>query len=457
MPAFFNYKNVLNFFNRNSSFYIIISLGLFIRIVSLIWLSNFPLVSDALSYHEVAVQLVNNETFIPYWPPGLPYFLSFFYGIFGVNEIISRISMLLFYILLSVFIYLLTKEVSDRKSANFAVFIFTLYPTYIHLSIEPLTQLPVAVYLVAITYLIILMCKNDSFSYSLLVGLLTGIVILTRPSSIFLLIFIPFYIFIKTRKILIALLPIIISLFIISIWILKIYNMNGQFVFINYTNSENIFIGNNPYTPLYKTWWFGSHKPGEVGVPDEYVRMLRQIKSEPEYIQDKLFQKVVIEHILNRPDLFFIRTLNRIRTYFSFDTFSGAMIIKNYKMSKIFGLMVIAIDIIFYFLVMIFFILLIFNFTNLLVKPDYTYIIVGVALIYAFPYWLTFSHPVYHFPTVPLFGILSISLISGFMDKKNDENKFINLFGKKKYVILFTVIFFIYIQIEWFLIMYSQL
>ena len=34
---------------------------------------------------------------------------------------------------------------------------------------------------------------------------------------------------------------------------------------VNEANSVNFFIGNNPYTPLYKTWWFGSHGEGEPG------------------------------------------------------------------------------------------------------------------------------------------------------------------------------------------------
>jgi 4-amino-4-deoxy-L-arabinose transferase-like glycosyltransferase len=452
-------KDLAYFLDWKRSIYLIIIFGFILRIFLLLLLSDFPLVDDALEYHKVAIQLLHNDSFYPYWPPGLSYFLSLVYKILGESEIIGRVSMLLFYIIFSLLIYLFVKEISNKKAANLTVLIFSLYPLYIHQSVDTLTHLPVATCLIGIAYLLTLTCKKTSKPLLFLIGLILGAVTLIRPSSMALTLLVPLFIFFKTKRIWISIIPFMISLIIISGWILKAYNMTGQFVMINYASSQNFFFGNNPYTPLYKTWWFGSHNAGGVNVPEEYTKMVQNIRRNPIHVHDKIYRKVAFSHILSRPDLFLIRTMNRARNYFAFDTCTGSFLINKYKISnKLFGLIILGIDAVFYNLIMIGAILFLFNFRSFLMKSDHFSIILGIVIVYAVPYWLSFSHTMYHIPIVPLFGIFASVFISHLIDNsKAFVFEPIILSNKRKYFMWLVLIIFIYIQIELMFVMYSRI
>ncbi len=116
--------------------------------------------------------------------------------------------------------------------------------------------------------------------------------------------------------------------------------MTGRFVFINNANSQNIFYGNNPWTPLYRTWWYGSHKePGDM--PPEFEAAMTQINHGDPRQRDALFVKTAMDHIKARPDLFLLRSVNRVRVFMGFDTFTSAQVARS---NKKLGALVLAID-----------------------------------------------------------------------------------------------------------------
>jgi 4-amino-4-deoxy-L-arabinose transferase-like glycosyltransferase len=451
-------NTIWNFMGFSSTTFALIGAGLLIRTVTLIALAHFPLAGDALSYHNMALQLLRNESFSPYWPPALPYFLSFFYYIFGVSEIIGRASMLLFYLFFSFAIFGLTKEISSTRIANLTVLIFAVFPTYIFHSVETYTQLPTATYLVIAAYLMVLINKKLHCAYPILLGAILALLILTRASSIILLGLIPLYIIIKTRKFSSALIPLLVSFVIVFSWIGKVHQMTGKWVMVNEANSVNFFIGNNPYTPLYKTWWFGSHGEGDPEVPTAYREMLSNIRSNPPQIQDKLFLQAALTHITSRPDLFLIRTANRIRNYFAFDTFTGSALISSYSANKLLGLIVIFLDALFYCAIMALAIRYIFDSHLTSSQFENIVLLLLLAVGYAAPYWVSFSHPTYHFPVVPLFGILASILIEKAIDSKQNKISWSWIpSGNRKYLFFIVSLVFLYTQIEWILVMWSRI
>ena len=302
---------------------VLLGFGLALRIVVLGQLSVYPLRSDGLSYHKMALQLLAREDFSPYWPPGVPYYLALSYRLFGANELVGRTSMLVVYMALAGLLYVLAREVSGRKAANLCLAVFSVYPTFVHQSVEPLTQLPTAACLVAIAYLVIRMCKQPTWRASLLLGFVLGCAALVRASSLLLALGVPAYVLIRTRKTALAITPLAISFAIVSLWLFKAHRMTGHVVIINYANSRNLFLGNNAYTPLYKTWWLGSHAGSEGAVPPEFDAMIEAIRANPPHVQGKLYTRYAMEHVFSRPDLFLVRTASRLRTYFAFDTYTG--------------------------------------------------------------------------------------------------------------------------------------
>src|SRR5262249_3834990 len=138
----------------------------------------------------------------------------------------------------------------------------------------------------------------------------------------------------------------------IAAWEVTAHARTGRWVFINDANSQNLFYGNNPWTPLYRTWWFGSHKAGEPDVPDAYVALHKQIAELPPGQRDRAFTRVAVRHILERPDLFVVRTLARVQVYFAFDSFAGSFLMRRAGGGRALGLAALGLDALAYLFVM---------------------------------------------------------------------------------------------------------
>jgi len=448
---------ILGLFDTSWCLYVIIGAGLLLRLAVLRALSAMPLLSDAAWYHQMALQLLHGEKFSPYWPPGLPYYLSFCYRIFGESEFVARAAMLVFYIILVIIIFSFTKKMANRGAANVAVLIISLYPTFIHQSVEPFTQLPVAVCLLSLVFLATMFDKQKSLTVALVTGLILGAAVLLRASNVVFLIVVPIFYLFRIKRITPALISLLTAMVIISAWLVKAYDMTGRFIPINNANAMNFFLGNNEYTPLYKTWWFGSHKAGEANVPDAFVEVYDSIKAEPETERDRLYTEAAWKHIRSRPVPFVLRTLNRMRVYFAFDTFSGSMLMHDYHLNRFLGLGVIALDAGFYCLIMLSAIFFLIGFRNSFDPVRFTWIAVATVIIYAVPYWISFAHPTYHFPVMPFF-IVFTAIFWEQLGKFPHSFVLESIFSSRwrKYLLAFAILVFCYIQAEWVIVMSSR-
>lgn len=435
------------------SIYAILTLGTLLRLIGLYLVSTLPLQSDPLSYHRMALQLLHKVDIQPFLPPGLSYYLSFFYSLFGESELIGRACMILPYWILSAFLFLLAKKISSRKVANIAVLILSVFPTFVYHSVTPLTQLPMAALLTAIAYFAIRSRQNMSWACSISLGLLLGIGTLIRPSALLLVLFLPLYFIITKRRFLLSSVIAISAILLISLWIFKVHKMTGEFVMVNHANSMNFFLGNNRWTPTYKTWFLGSHSS-----EDEAFKALRgEIKKNPLPVQDQLYMQYAISYILSRPDLFLLRTLNRVRVYFAFDTYTGSVLMKGYDIDKRIGLGIIMIDAIFYFSIVSLAILFLFLPSCMFGNRSAINITIAIIIIYSLPYWIAFSHPTYHFPIVPILGILAVTSGTSLWSGPRVVWKHIASSKRRKYFALIGMILFVYIQIEWIVMMYSRI
>jgi 4-amino-4-deoxy-L-arabinose transferase-like glycosyltransferase len=434
-------------------------LGMLLRVLALLKLSGLPLASDALSYHMMALQLERGESFASYWPPGLPLYLASIYRIFGGTELAGRASMLLFFLLFSLGIYLLVRKLCSKTAANIAVLIFSIYPAHVHHSIEPLTQLPIATYLVWVAYVSIRLSeKTGRRGRAAFLGAILGLLVLTRASSFLLALVVPAYLLLRTREVRMALIPLAVSGVIVFGWVLKSHEMTGRWIFVNEANSLNFFFGNNPYTPLYKTWWLGSHDEEDSGAPAAYTEILESIRCKPPEVRDRLYLEEALTHIAHRPDLFLVRTANRVRCYFAFDTYTGGYLIKQYSVDKKAGMLILMLDAFFYCAVMVAAMVGLFGFSRGSPSAGNTLLLLLLAGCYALPYWLSFAHPTYHFPVVPLFGVLASCLAGSVMSPRQaGARRPWSISAKRKYVLIAVLLAFAYIQIEWAWVMRTRI
>ena len=224
-------------------------------------------------------------------------------------------------------------------------------------------------------------------------------------------------------------------LLVISPWLWKAHSMTGDIVPINYANAMNIYLGNHAQTPLYKSWWYGSHDGDE-----KFEVQRRKLLALPGVERNQACTSLALTEIKEQPGDFIVRTLSRVRTFFAFDTFAGATFLRQYKVPKALGWIVLFLDAFAYCTLGILALL-----SLVLYAKRWIFALFGVILLlFALPYFLSFSHPTYHFALLPLMAIVAgIPLSLGY----SKINYFQNIFRNKKLII--GIILFCIIQIEW--------
>ena len=169
-----------------------------------------------------------------YWPPALPYYLSVWHIIFGSSELISRVAMLPLFLVFSFFLYRLSNIYFNRRAGNISLLIYALYPTAILHSLEPLTQLPMALGLLAMLYFSTVSASKFKQIAMMALGLTLGINILIRASSALLIPIAIRAIYIKQKSLWNLFIPLIIPALIVSLWLLKAYNFTGLWTYLRY-------------------------------------------------------------------------------------------------------------------------------------------------------------------------------------------------------------------------------
>lgn len=431
-------ENLVRFLSRREAPWIMVGLGLALRLATFFTPANAPLYGDALDYFHTAQQLLKGEAFEPDWPPGLPFYLSGVMALLGDQEWIAKIAMLPLYLICSLAVYGLILRFSDRCAASIALLALAVMPTFILVSVMPLTQLPTALLLAVLVLLVESCLLKPSMGAAFGIGLSLAGLLLVRPSNLLLCLLIPLWLFWRTKRWMVAVLPGALVLTFLSMWTYRAHELTGRLIFINNANSQNLFYGNNPWTPLYRTWWFGSHKKVSEGVPEEFIAEHRRIKSLPQADRDRAFSHAALSHVAERPDLFLVRTFARVRTFLVFDTFTAAQFAKRGE-SPWPAAALLALDACMYLNILFGAILLGLG----SIDRGRGRILIGVSFAYAFPYFLLFSHPTYHVPLLPLWAVLSSAAASEWLQHR--------LKLKPSRVLGAVLLFAVLIQAEWLL------
>src|SRR6185437_1777439 len=106
--------------------------------------------------------------------------------------------------------------------------------------------------------------------------------------------------------------------------------------------------------------------------------------------------------------------------------------------------------------IMVLAIIFCFNLPSFRNQTDAVIPIMGVALIYAAPCWLTWSQPRYAFPVIPLIAVFSFVLLDAFL-KRSWRQVLAPVLrsSARRRGMVFTLAFFFCIQIEWIVLILS--
>lgn len=418
----------MKFFRKYPLLFLIVG-GLLIRFLYAYIFPDLLLEGDAGYYTMHAHDILEGNDFKPEWPPGLSYWLAGFAFVFGEYVFSEVLAMLMVYVLFSWFLYKALCLFFAETYALAGVCFFSLSPTFIHHSVAPLTQLPIACCLVGILYFLIK--KREGWK----IGLFMAVAILTRAGSLALLPVVLAYLFYQKRY---RALPGLIAVLLILIgsWQYKSYQMTDRWVWINDFNSYNFFVGNNESTPDYKTWWLGSHEEREAPEFNAYYVIVDSVKTLPAEQQSEAYSSLSWKYIHENPGTFIYRSFNRLRTFYAFDTYTGASL---YTHHKALGMCVLVVDAGMFIMLVLSFLL------GWGANPKFPFHIQGLLLLlvlaYTLPYLLAFSHPTYHLPIMPLLMFFALQLKPSF--------SVISAWKESPQYFRLLIGFFLFIQIEW--------
>lgn len=425
----------------------VVLLGFLVRFIAIAMLAAVPFEEDAGNYFQMALTLARGVRFEPEWPPGVAYMLLPFVKVLGEAEIVARFVMVGLHGVFAFLLYKVVTRIVSRRAAVLALGLLAIAPTFAFVSVTPMTQLPTATLLLLIVWLIVELLEKKQLWVAVLLGLAMAGVILVRPSNGLLCVGLGVFLLWRIRSVKVLAPLVLAGTILIAAWTLRAHEACGRWVFVNTANSRNFYYGNNPWTPHYKTWWFGSHKYPDREVPLEFAEDHNRADVIPRAERDKWFSREATNHIKDRPDLFVVRSLSRVRTFFAFDTFAGAQVAK--KANKpLLGFAIIGVDGLIF---LIFFGLTVVRLFRGKLETIEHLISVSIGL-YAVPYFISFSHPTYHFPIVPLLAILGLGAFAPTArgSKAGEGGVIVLPTEQKRRHLLYAALFVVLaIQVEW--------
>jgi hypothetical protein len=387
-----------------STFALVVILSIVVRLVALLLGAHQPLVSDSTDYKNMAELLASGARFLPYWPPGLPLYLAAFLAA-GFGEAVLRTSILTWWLLFCWGTWRLALAIGVKRIAWLVLLVFAIAPAEIHFSIEPMTQMPAAALLLLAISAAARCAQGAGWTEYLLLGGSLGVLSLVRPSVLPLLVVLPALIIVRRRSFAGPAAAVALGCALIFGWMVRAHQLSGLWV-VNTSNGVNLYYGNNPWTPMYRTWYFGSHaKPGSEEILDfpKYAATLERVSALPAEQRSAEYQRLAVSYVKHNPGTFLLRSLNRVRCYWGFDTFTAA------NLRSVPGWMhslfapVLALDALCFLAVAGFAAYWIACAPWSFWRYWDTWLLAGTIFLYSLPYWVTMSHPTYHFPVmVPL-------------------------------------------------------
>ena len=156
-----------------------------------LWLKYMPVFGikgQSSAYNEIAQNLTSGRGFV--WndgssaneTPGYPYYLAVIYSIVDNNYTAVKIIQLLLLGLIGVFVFLICKRLSLKFIFSLLAGLATvLWPYFLLYSNLILPEIPLALFLIISTYLLLLFQKTPTYLKSISLGIILGLATLTRP------------------------------------------------------------------------------------------------------------------------------------------------------------------------------------------------------------------------------------------------------------------------------------
>lgn len=374
-------------------------------LVAIVLLGRMPLVSDARDYFELASQLAaggSREAY--YWPPGESMALAGAFALFGKSLLVARLLTLAMSTATVAFGVVLARELAGVRAARVAGWIGALYVPSVLLCGQTYAQHLAALCLTALAYFGLRAARERRLGFYALAGAALGLGCLTRPSMMSVAPIVAIGWGLVARRKRLSLGPLAMGAAIaaaIALVLVVPVEMHDAHAGAGWTlstnNERNLFLGNNPYTPDYKTSHLGQRPLDEL--PPDARAYLTSFYDRPDARQAMQHEAIVF--MLRHPLRTAWRTLNRGTSFWGFDYLASREIQRWLDAGPRGTLPLLAAEAGSYLAVAALAIVGFFALARAS-HPSWRVWLVALALAYEAPYALAFSGGTYHFPVGPL-------------------------------------------------------
>lgn len=375
---------------------------------------------DGPSYSAQAVQMLDGSIGYYYFPPGTALFAAPFYAVMGQSTFTDH---LLGVVLSTGFllsgIWLCSVLLGWGRATFIAAIIMALYPHSVmsatQLSSQPLT----AILLTLAVGLAVYNAQRWSWKRWLGIAVCLAVAMLTRPASLAILVVFGVGGVVLWRRRKVSLLQIsgaIASLLLVlslSAYPFMAHNAKmGQGWAISTNNEWNLFLGNTPYTPDYKTGHFGQRSFDQVS-PEARAYMSAILPHESPYAatleQRTAMRNAALHYMAEHPVRTLYRISNRLRGFWGMDYTAARVIQNEYGLSNMAFLPLLVLEGGGY-LIVIFLALSAPFLVSAQQRWSWRFLL-GCVVAIMLPYLAAFALAKYHLPVVPL--LLPMAAMAG--------------------------------------------
>jgi len=292
---------------------------------------DLPLHDDEIEYHFLAQQILQGNGFVNEYgqptawrTPGYPLFVASIYKLFGTEISSMRIILIIFSASISIFVYLLTYFLFRRHITAFISSLgWTFLPNSIFLAGNLWGESVTAFFLV-VSFVLVINFKRKvnkvSFIATIVSGLLVGMAILTRGYMIFIILALPFYLLFYEKSKKLAMVCLIFSALIPSIWLMRNAIVLHSFTLSTET-AQVIWHGSNRWARGgWNGEWFNHNSEQKDYLIKKYPGFFDQLTDGE---RSKIYLKEAINEIPNNPLRILWLTPRKIAIFLSPSSYLG--------------------------------------------------------------------------------------------------------------------------------------
>ncbi len=381
------------------------SAALLRAVVAFVLLGSMPMVSDAQDYFAFALRLAAGDVRDAfYWPPGESGFLAASFAVLGPSIAVARALTVIVSMLTIVFTALVGRQLAGERTGRAAGWMWAGYAPSVLLCGQAYAQHLAALCLAAVAYFGMRAAREQRLVHFVVTALALGLGVLTRPSMA-------------------SVVPVV-----AATWAIEAYRLPtarralatgataaamallvcvlpacahdarcGAGWTISTNNERNFFLGNNPYTPDYKTSHLGQRSLDELD-PEARAYLTAFYERGDER---PAMRHAAVDYIVHHPARTSLRTLNRATSFWGFDYLASREIQNWRHWSTARTLPLLGLEGASYLAVVALALVTLFAMRDA-GRRAWRWWLVALALAYELPYAIAFSGGTYHFPAVPL-------------------------------------------------------